>query len=154
MPSRILVVHGPNLNLLGERQPEIYGRLTLRAVNGMIRRHAAIHGASIRVFQSNHEGALVDFIHTNRRWADAIVINPGALTHYSYTLRDAIAAVGIPTVEVHLSDVNHRESFRQRSVIRPVCVDRISGLGAQSYIRAIDVLIDILHRPPPTRSGM
>ncbi|MEW6366201.1 MAG: type II 3-dehydroquinate dehydratase [Acidobacteriota bacterium] len=138
--TRILVIHGPNLNLLGEREPEIYGTMSLRELDRRIRAHAALRGAVIRSCQSNHEGALIDCIHSNRRWADGIVMNPGALTHYSYSLRDAIAAVRIPTVEVHLSDIHRREAFRRKSVVRAACIKQISGLGAGSYTAAIDLL--------------
>ncbi len=141
---RILVLHGPNLNLLGEREPEIYGRMTLKEVNEKIREFAAERGAEVRIFQSNHEGTLIDLIHEHRHWADGIVINPGALTHYSYALRDAIAAVGIPAVEVHLSDIGSREPFRRISVIRDVCIAQISGKGHRSYLEGIERLLEVL----------
>ncbi len=143
-PPRILVLHGPNLNLLGEREPEIYGRMTLEEVNEKIREFAAERGAEVRIFQSNHEGTLIDLIHEHRHWADGIVINPGALTHYSYALRDAIAAVGIPAVEVHLSDIGSREPFRRISVIRDVCIAQISGKGYRSYLEGIERLLEVL----------
>ena len=143
-PPRILVLHGPNLNLLGEREPEIYGRMTLKEVNEKIREFAAERGAEVRIFQSNHEGTLIDLIHEHRHWADGIVINPGALTHYSYALRDAIAAVGIPAVEVHLSDIGSREPFRRISVIRDVCIAQISGKGHRSYLEGIERLLEVL----------
>ena len=134
---KILVLHGPNLNLLGEREPEIYGLLTLAQLNARLRRYARERGASLRIFQDNCEGRLIDLIHANRRWADGVVLNPGAYAHYSYALRDAVAAVRVPTVEVHLSDVKRREAFRRKSVIAPVCTAVISGKGAQSYLSAI-----------------
>lgn len=137
----VLVVHGPNLNLLGEREPEIYGSHTLEELNARIREHAEAQGVTVKFFQSNHEGALIDVIHEERRWAEGIVINPGALTHYSYALRDAIAAVGLPAVEVHLSEIHHRESFRRRSVIAPVCIAQITGKGLQSYTKGIERLL-------------
>jgi 3-dehydroquinate dehydratase-2 len=137
----VLVVHGPNLNLLGEREPEIYGSHTLDELNARISEHAGAQGVTVKFFQSNHEGALIDVIHEERRWADGIVINPGALTHYSYALRDAIAAVGLPAVEVHLSEIHHREPFRRRSVIAPVCIAQITGKGLQSYIKGIERLL-------------
>ncbi|MGY4707073.1 type II 3-dehydroquinate dehydratase [Candidatus Bipolaricaulota sp. J31] len=143
-PSRILVLHGPNLNLLGEREPEIYGRMTLEELNERIRGFAASRGIEVRIFQSNHEGTLIDLIHDHRRWAHGIVINPGALTHYSYALRDAIAAVGIPTVEVHLSDIHSREPFRRVSVIKDVCVAQISGKGHRSYLEGIEILLEVI----------
>ena len=139
--SKILVLHGPNLNLLGQREPEIYGTMTLEELNIEIERFAVARRVEVRIYQSNHEGELIDLMHESRRWADGIVINPGALTHYSYALRDAVAAVGIPTVEVHLSDIDRREPFRRRSVIKEVCVGQIYGKGLQSYLSGIDLLV-------------
>jgi len=139
---KILVLNGPNLNLLGEREPEIYGRITLAEINNQIMELGAKHGVEFRFLQSNHEGALIDYIHENRKWAHGILINPGAYTHYSYALRDAISAVGIPTVEVHLSDIQQREDFRKISVIAPVCVKQISGLGIQSYLKGLEFLLN------------
>ena len=137
---KILVLHGPNLNLLGEREPEIYGTMTLEELNAEIERFAGQRGVEVRIYQSNHEGGLIDLIHEHRRWADGIVINPGALTHYSYALRDAVAAVSIPTVEVHLSDIDRREPFRRRSVIKEVCASQLFGKGSQSYLLGIGLL--------------
>ncbi|HXT00093.1 MAG TPA: type II 3-dehydroquinate dehydratase [Elusimicrobiota bacterium] len=137
----ILVLHGPNLNLLGEREPETYGSMTLAQLNARLTAHARKHGASLRARQSNSEGKLIDLLHAHRRWADGIVFNPGAFTHYSYALRDAVAAVRVPTIEVHLSDVTRREPFRRISVIEPVCKGRRYGNGVQSYIEALDDLI-------------
>ncbi len=139
--KNLLVVHGPNLNLLGEREPEIYGSLTLDALNDEIRTFAGILNLDTRFFQSNSEGALIDCIHENRGWAEGLVINPGALTHYSYALRDAIVAVNLPTVEVHLSDIEKRESFRRISVIREVALQQIKGLGSLGYLRAVEALV-------------
>jgi len=141
---RLLILHGPNLNLLGEREPEIYGRTTLEELNRRIEEFAAERGAEVQIFQSNHEGTLIDLIHGYRRWAQGIVINPGALTHYSYALRDAIAAVGIPTVEVHISDIHSREPFRRVSVIKDVCVAQISGKGIKGYLEAIELLLEVI----------
>lgn len=140
--QRILVIHGPNLNLLGEREPQIYGSMTPEELNHKLREFATEHGLELKVFQSNHEGAIIDRLHQERHWADGIVINPGAYTHYSYALRDAIAAIGKPTVEVHLSDIHAREPFRQISVIKDVCVAQICGLGWRSYIEGMKQLLE------------
>ena len=142
----ILVLHGPNLNLLGEREPEIYGSMTLAQLNKKIAAYAVKRGASVRARQSNSEGALIDLLHAHRTWADGIAFNPGAYTHYSYALRDAVAAVNVPTIEVHLSDVTKREPFRRVSVIAPVCAGRRYGRGADSYFEAIDDLIVLAGR--------
>jgi 3-dehydroquinate dehydratase-2 len=143
---KILVIHGPNLNLLGRREPEIYGTQTLEEVNAQIRAHAEAKGIAVETFQSNHEGEIIDRIHSaacdERLGCDALVINPGAYTHYSYAIRDAVQGVGVPTIEVHLSDIRAREPFRRNSVIAPVCLDQISGLGVRSYLRAIDALAE------------
>lgn len=138
---KILVLHGPNLNLLGEREPSIYGTLTLVQLDELVREHAARRGAEVRSFQSNHEGALIDRIHAERRWMDGLVINPGALTHTSYAIRDAIAAVGVRAYEVHLSDIHAREPWRAVSRIADVCEGQIAGKGAGSYLEAIDRLV-------------
>ena len=137
----ILVLHGPNLNLLGEREPEIYGLMTLARLNAKLVAHARGRGAALRARQSNSEGKLIDLLHAHRRWADGVVFNPGAYTHYSYALRDAVAAIRVPTIEVHLSDVTRREPFRRVSVIAPACAGRRYGKGADSYVEAIDDLL-------------
>ncbi|MDD5630347.1 MAG: type II 3-dehydroquinate dehydratase [Elusimicrobia bacterium] len=139
---RILVLHGPNLNLLGQREPEVYGTMSLSRLNALLRAHARKRGARLRIFQDNCEGALIDRLHRSRRWAQGVVFNPGAYTHYSYALRDAVAAIGLPVVEVHLTDIKRREAFRRRSVIAPVCLAAISGKGAESYLEALDLLIE------------
>jgi 3-dehydroquinate dehydratase-2 len=140
-PRRLLVLHGPNLNLLGEREPEIYGTLTLAGLNQKLRAFSRPLRCTLRIHQSNSEGALIDLLHAQRRWAEGVVFNPGAYTHYSYALRDAVAAIAVPTIEVHLSDIKKREAFRRISVIAPACRAQISGLGWQSYARAIEQLL-------------
>lgn len=137
---KILIINGPNLNLLGEREPSVYGENSLSSINSKIENHAKNLGISTAFFQSNHEGEIIDQIHNARMNFDSIVLNAGAFTHYSYAIRDAISAVKIPVVEVHLSNVHAREDFRKNSVIAPVCVGSISGFGENSYIIAIDAL--------------
>jgi 3-dehydroquinate dehydratase-2 len=137
----IQVIHGPNLNLLGQREPKVYGRLTLAEIDERLRAYAAGTSVELRIFQSNHEGAIIDAVHQATEWADGLVINPGAYTHYSYAIRDAIAGVGLPAVEVHLSNVYTREPFRHTSVIAPVCVGHIVGFGWQSYRLGLEALI-------------
>jgi 3-dehydroquinate dehydratase-2 len=137
-----LILHGANLNLLGTREPQVYGTLTLAEINARLQTLAQELGVSIRCFQSNHEGELIEALHGARAWAEGVVFNPGAYTHTSIALRDAIAAIGIPVVEVHLSNVHAREAFRQRSLIAPVCVGTIAGFGWQSYALALRALVE------------
>lgn len=134
----LLVIHGPNLHLLGRRKPAVYGTATLAQLNAAIRKRAAALGFKVRVFQSNSEGRIIDLLTANAAWADALVINPAAYTHYSYAIRDAIEALELPAVEVHLSDIAKRESFRRVSVIKPVCLAQFKGEGAGSYLKALD----------------
>jgi 3-dehydroquinate dehydratase-2 len=138
---RVLVVHGPNLNLLGTREPDIYGRVTLADIDSRLVSAAQARGAELRTFQSNGEGALVDALHDARQWAAGVILNAGALTHYSYALSDAIAGIGIPVIEVHLSNIHARESWRHTSVIAPVVVGSIGGFGWRSYLLALDALL-------------
>jgi 3-dehydroquinate dehydratase-2 len=131
---KILVLHGPNLNLLGTREPEIYGAMTLDEINAKLVELGKSHGADVKCMQSNHEGALIDALHEARTWANGVVFNPGGYTHTSVALRDAIASIGIPVVEVHLSNVYAREEFRHHSMISAVCKGKITGFGWRSYV--------------------
>lgn len=131
--ARFLVLHGPNLNLLGRRQPEIYGTTTLAEIDAELRRLAEADGHELETFQSNHEGSLIDKLHAARDKIDALIINPAAFTHTSVALRDAIAALNVPTVEVHLSNIYAREPFRHQSLITPVAKGQICGFGPDSY---------------------
>ena len=139
--KKILVLNGPNLNLLGVREPDVYGTVTLADIEREVTEYAAERGASVDCFQSNHEGALIDKLHEARGAYDGIVYNPGAHTHYSYALRDAVSSIDVPTVEVHLSDISAREEFRRISVIAPVCVAQIKRKGKEGYKEAVDVLL-------------
>ena len=141
MTKRILLLHGPNLNLLGTRQPEIYGTMTLDDINAAVKRHLAPYAIELRFQQSNHEGELVDALHEAREWADVVVFNPGAYTHTSVALRDAIAAIELSVIEVHLSNVHGREPFRHRSLLAGVCIGQIAGFGWRSYLLAVDAML-------------
>lgn len=141
---RILVINGPNLNLLGERDAKVYGSATLDDVNAAIAARARELGAQVIFFQSNHEGALIDKIHAERHTADGIIINPGALTHYSYSLRDALEAVEPPAVEVHISDINKREEFRRVSLVTDVAWKTVMGKGTDGYVEALEELVEHL----------
>ena len=134
---KVLVLHGPNLNLLGTREPEVYGRTTLGGIDAMLAEEARALGVELKTFQSNVEGELVTAIQEAAGWADVLIINPAAYTHTSVALRDAIVAVGIPAIEVHLSNVYAREPFRHHSYIAPVAVGQISGFGSESYRLAL-----------------
>jgi 3-dehydroquinate dehydratase-2 len=141
MTAKILVLNGPNLNLLGTREKSVYGTETLADILQDLTQYANERDVELRTFQSNSEGALVDAIHDARNWAGGIVLNAGAYTHYSIALRDAIAGVGLPVVEVHLSNVHAREEFRHKSVLAPVCLGVIAGFGRWSYLLGVDALI-------------
>ena len=141
---KILVIHGPNLNLLGTREPEVYGTRTLDEINEIITKHAASKGVKIETYQSNSEGDIINKIQqADKNGFDGLVINPGAFTHYSLAIRDAIQAAGLPAVEVHISNIHGREKFRQRSVVAAACVGQISGFKEQSYLLAIDALVSV-----------
>ena len=138
---KILIINGPNLNLLGIREPDIYGRRDYNTLVDMIEEHAEELGVEVGIFQSNHEGDIVDCIQDAMGDFDAIVINPAAYTHTSVAIADAVKAVGIPTVEVHISDVGSREDFRKISYVRPACVATVSGHGFEGYLEAMDILV-------------
>lgn len=143
---KVLVIHGPNLDRLGTREPQIYGTDTLDDINRAIEELAKAKEVEVRIVQSNHEGKIVDEIGKAKGWADAVVINPAGYTHTSVTIRDAVASCGIPTVEVHLSNIYAREEFRHKSLIAPVAAGQIAGFGLQSYLLGLRAAIEIVRR--------
>jgi 3-dehydroquinate dehydratase II len=139
---KILVIHGPNLNMLGRREPEIYGATTLAQIDGALQERAQAAGATLIALQSNHEGVLIDFLQAEGWDADGVIINPGALTHYGLSLRDALAMLKAPIIEVHLSNVYKREAFRHTSVVAPIATGQIAGLGWRGYLLALEWLLE------------
>ena len=142
--AKVLVIHGPNLNLLGRREPKVYGSHTLAEIDTMIRHEAVALGLEVRIVQSNHEGAIVEAVHEALDWAEVIIINPAAYTHTSVAIRDALAAVRLPAIEVHLSNVYAREEFRHRSLTAPACAGVISGFGAHGYLAALRLALTLV----------
>ena len=138
----ILVINGPNLNLLGERHPEIYGKETLDDLMNWLKNTSEGLDQDFKFYQSNHEGDIIDCIHENRQWSDGIILNAGAFTHYSYAIRDAIEAVGVDTIEVHISDIKNRQEFRKKSVLEDVCLHQIYGMGKLSYLEGLKMLLN------------
>jgi len=143
---RILLIHGPNLNMLGKRNPAIYGDQTLAQIESMVVKRAQELGASVTCFQSNHEGALIDYVQMHSPKTSGIIINPGALTHYGLSLHDALADSNLPVIEVHLSDIHKREKWRSKSVIKPIALQQISGKGWQGYIEALELMVTELSK--------
>lgn len=146
---KLLVINGPNLNLLGNREPGIYGSIAYEELTGRLKAYAMERGAELDCFQSNYEGALIDCLHAAMHNYDGVIFNPGAFTHYSYALRDAISAVQLPVIEVHISNIHQREDFRHVSVTAPVCVGQITGLGTLGYFLAVDYFLRNLPTVPP-----
>lgn len=151
--NQILVIHGPSIDLLGLRERNIYGNMSLSRLNQLIREKAKDLGVQVKISQSNHEGEIVSLIGESRDWADTIIINPAAYTHTSVAIRDAILAVNIPTIEIHLSNIYAREGFRQRSLTAGVCVGLISGLGPQGYLLALEAAVDIIKEKDKNEAG-
>jgi 3-dehydroquinate dehydratase-2 len=141
---RILLINGPNLNTLGQREPEVYGTMTLADIEARVTDRAKALGAEVRSFQSNHEGAIIDFLQQEAPAADGIILNGGALTHYGLSLRDALASAGKPAIEVHISNIHGREWFRRRSVTAEVCRGVIAGLGWRGYVAALEALVELI----------
>lgn len=144
--GKVLVIHGPNLNLLGSREPEIYGSMTMQDINDKLAEQAKAHDVEIDFYQSNHEGAIIDQLHGARGVYDYIILNAGAFTHYSIAIRDAIAGIDVPVFEVHLSNIHKREEFRHHSVISPVVEGQICGFGLESYTAALYIVISRLKK--------
>jgi 3-dehydroquinate dehydratase-2 len=140
--KKILVIHGPNLNLLGKREPEVYGKMSLKDINARISSAAKARGATVKFTQTNSESEIVDALQGAMGWADGIILNPGAFTHYSYVIYDAVLACGVPTIEVHLSNIYKREEFRRKSLVAPGCVGQITGFGYRSYLLALSAFLD------------
>ncbi len=150
---KLLLINGPNLNLLGRREPDIYGKATYESLILDLQFYADKSGVALDCFQSNHEGEIIDCLHSADGTFDGVIINPGAFTHYSYAIRDAIQSINIPVLEVHISNIYLRESFRQVSVTAPVCIGQITGLGIQGYYLAIDYFIDFISKNKTTARG-
>src|SRR5579862_628054 len=140
---KVLVLHGPNLNLTGFREPDVYGKKPLEEIDADIKTAGERLGIELRILQSNSEGTLIDTIQEHRKWADAIVINPGGLSHYSIALRDALVSVRLPVVEVHLSNIHAREEFRRHSVISPVTLGQVAGFGGYGYVLALEAILNV-----------
>jgi 3-dehydroquinate dehydratase-2 len=145
---KILVIHGPNLNMLGKREKSIYGEETFKEIDALLKKEAKALGVDVATFQSNHEGALIDFIQEQAESARGIIINPGALTHYGFSLLDALVDAKLPVIEVHLSNIYRREEWRAESIIAPIAEGQISGLGWRGYVAALQVLVSKLKAKP------
>ncbi|MDP9382193.1 MAG: type II 3-dehydroquinate dehydratase [Chloroflexota bacterium] len=150
---RVLLLQGPNLNILGRRRPEVYGHTTMKQINDMVRARAEELSCELLIFQSNQEGVLVDYIHRYMGECDGVLINPGALTHYGLSLREALEAVEAPVVEVHLSNIHAREEWRRTSVISPVTLGQVVGFGPRGYVAALDLLLSYIAEQRPAGNG-